>query len=143
MSTDAQLPGDPSPELIRMPPKRLWVGFVGPIIAWILLGCVDITITWRACQHQENFGIPSEHPAVSWAFFAVGLLFVAVTAGAGVVSYRNWRRLSQAPKMLDTPAVPRGEFMAVVGVILSVTLTAGMVWMALPSLFLDLCWRAK
>jgi uncharacterized membrane protein len=143
MSTDAQSPSEPSRELIEIPPKRLWFGFIGPIIAWLGLGCVDITIIWRACQHQENFGIPSEHPAVSWVLFFIGLAFAAITATAGVISHRDFRRLAHKETMLDSLAVPRGEYMAVIGVILSVTLTAGMVWMSITSLFVDLCWRAR
>jgi len=143
MSADPITSSDPSPRLISLPPANLWFGFAGSVVAWILLGCSDIVITWRACMHQENFGIPSEHPAVSWLFFAVTLLLLAVTVSAGVTSYRNWRWLSQQRQMLESLAVQRGEFMAVVGVIVSVTLSMGVVWLALPPLFLDLCWRAK
>ena len=42
-----------------------------------------------------------------------------------------------------TDAVERREFMALLGVIVSVTLGMGIIWLALPPLFLDLCWRAR
>jgi hypothetical protein len=147
MSTD-QHPQQPPPEFINMPelkvpPFRLWFGFVGSAVAWISLGCLDILITWRACMHQESFGIPVEHPAVTWVFFLIALALLGVTAGAGILSYQNWRALSLQDQLLDSQAVHRGEFMAVVGVIVSVTLGIGIVWLALPPLFLDLCWRAK
>jgi hypothetical protein len=51
--------------------------------------------------------------------------------------------LSSQPSLLETHAVERREFMALLGVIVSVTLGMGMVWLALPPFFLDLCWRAK
>jgi hypothetical protein len=105
-----------------MPAKEMWFGFLGSVVAWLVLGCVDIAIVWRACQHQEDFGIPSEHSAVSVVLFAVALIFLGITVGAGILSYHNFRKLSEQRRMLDSPAVPRGEFMAVVGVILSVTL---------------------
>lgn len=143
MSTEAKAPTDPSPQLQQMPARQMWFGFIGPIIAWLVLGCVDIVIVWRACQHQENFGIPSEHSAVGIAIFVIALIFLGITIGAGVLSYHNFRELSEQRKMLDSPAVPRGEFMAVVGVILSVTLSAGMIWTAMTPLFLDMCWRAR
>ena len=143
MSAEAKAPTDPSPRLQEMPAKEMWFGFLGSVVAWLVLGCVDIVIVWRACQHQENFGIPSEHPAVSGILFAISLTFLGITVGAGILSYRNFRALAGQRSILNTPAVPRGEFMAVVGVILSVTLSAGIVWTSLTPLFLDLCWRAR
>lgn len=143
MPDEVRISGDPSSRLVAMPANKLWFGFTGAVAAWILLGCADIVITWRGCMHQADFGVPPSHPGVRLLIFAVALLLLVITLGAGAISYRNWRYLSQQRGMLESPAVPRGEFMAVLGVILSVTLGAGMVWLALPPLFLDLCWRAK
>jgi hypothetical protein len=138
----------PSPEFVDLPelrvhPRRLWFGFAGSAAAWASLGCLDLLITWRACMHQENFGIPNEHPAVNWVYFGLALALLGVTLGAGILSYQNWRSLSRQEHLLGALAVRRGEFMAVCGVIVSVTLGAGIVWLALPPLFLDLCWRAR
>ena len=143
MSAEPSLPSDPGPRLIEMPQKRLWFGFAGSVAAWLALGCVDIVISWRACMHQMDFGVPPEHMWAKALIFLVGLLFLGITISAGIISYQSWRRLTEERKMLDTPAVPRGEFMAVLGVIVSLTLGAGMVWMALTPLFIELCWRAK
>lgn len=143
MPDDARIAGDPSPRLIAMPAKRLWFGFAGAFLAWIVLGCADIVIIWRGCQHQQNCGLAPANPEVRILIFVVSLLLLGITLGAGAISYRNWRRLSQQRRMLDSLAVPRGEYMAVIGVILSLTLGMGMIWMALPPLFLDLCWRAR
>jgi len=124
-------------------PRRLWFGFAVPAIAWVALGCLDIVITWRACMHQEDFGIPNPHPGVRVLFFVLALVLLALTVGAGWVSYRNFRDLSGRRDLLGSHAVERREFMAMLGVIISITLGMGMVWLALPPLFLDLCWRAK
>lgn len=147
MSTDGNPhvapPEFEKPPELTVPRRRLWFGFAGSVAAWALLGCVEVVITWRACMHQEHFGIPSEHPGVTWLYFFITLALLAVTIAAGVVSHRNWRRLSGRPRMLNSHAVERGEFMAVFGVIVSITLGVGIVFLALPPLFLDLCWRAK
>lgn len=124
-------------------PSRLWFGFAVPAVAWVALGCLDILITWRACMHQEDFGIPNPHPGVRVVFFVLALLLLALTIGAGVVSYRNFRDLSGRRQLLESHAVERREFMAMLGVIISVTLGVGIIWLALPPLFLDLCWRAR
>jgi hypothetical protein len=121
----------------------LWFGFAASALPWVALGCLDILITWRACMRQEDFGIPDPHPAVRIVFAVLALILLMITISAGVASYRNWRALSAQPGLLETHAVERREFMALLGVIVSVTLGMGIVWLALPPLFLDLCWRAK
>lgn len=126
-----------------VPTRRLWFGFVASAIAWASLGCLDILITWRACMHQEDFGIPTPRPEVRILFVMVACALFALTATAGITSYGNWRRLSTQRKLLQAQAVERQEFMAMLGVIISVTLGMGIVWLALPPLFLDLCWRAR
>jgi hypothetical protein len=123
--------------------RRLWFGFVTAALAWLSLGCLDILVTWRACMHQEQYGIPNSPPDVSILFDLLSFVLLALTVTAGITSYGNWRRLSSQREMLKTDAVERREFMALLGVIVSVTLGMGMVWLALPPLFLDLCWRAR
>jgi hypothetical protein len=100
-------------------------------------------ITWRACTHQEDFGIPSSQSGVRILFGIVALALLLVTIVAGLISYHNWRLLSGRTRVLDAEAVERREFMALLGVIVSVTLGMGIVWLALPPLFLDICWRAR
>lgn len=141
MSTDPR--SDPRPRLLALSPRKLWFGFAGAVFSWIALGCADTVIIWRGCMHQQDYGCPASDPWVRALIFAVTLLLLAVTVGAGMISYRNYRWLSEQRKMLDSLAVPRGEFMAVIGVILSVTLSISIVWAALPPFFLELCWRAK
>lgn len=137
MSADGNLP------VRTVPPARLWFGLSASAIAWVLLGCLDIFITFAACTHQDQFGIPGDHPAATGICIALAVLLLALTIAAGVTSYRNWRALSQQPRLLEAPAVDRREFMALLGVIVSVTLGMGIVWLALPPLFIELCWRAK
>jgi hypothetical protein len=130
-----------SPPPVTAP--KLWFGFVASAIAWSALGCLDILITWRACMHQEDFGIPSSRPEIRIVFVVLSLALFALTVTAGITSYGNWRQLSLQRKLLQAEAVERNEFMALLGVIISVTLGIGIVWLALPPIFLDLCWRAR
>jgi hypothetical protein len=124
-------------------PRRLWFGFVTSAAAWMSLGFLDILICWRACTRQQGYGIPDPHPWARVLFFVLALALLALTLAAGFTSYHNWRKLSLDRSLLDAQAVERREFMAIVGVIISVTLGMGIIWLALPPLFLDLCWRAK
>lgn len=123
--------------------RRLWFGTATAAAAWVLLGCADIVITWRACMVQEDYGIPAPRPDVRILYFVLALALLAVTAIAGFTSYRSWRSLSEQRAMLHSHGVERREFMAIGGVIIAVTMGMGILWLALPPLFLDLCWRAR
>lgn len=124
-------------------PRRLWFGTATAAVAWVLLGCADIVITWRACTVQEDYGIPTPRPDVRILYFVLAIVLLAITVYAGFTSYRTWRYLSEQRKMLNSHAVERREFLAVGGVIVAITMGMGIVWLALPPLFLDLCWRAR
>lgn len=137
MATESRVP------LAPVEPSRLWFGVAASAASWITLGCLDILITWRACTHQENFGVAAAHPGVRILFGIVALVLLLVTIAAGLTSYRNWRALAGRSHVLDAEAVERREFMALLGVIVSVTLGMGIIWLALPPLFLDICWRAR
>lgn len=125
-------------------PRKLWFGCIATAVAWSGLGCLDILITWRACQHQENFGLAGgAHPYIRllYGLFAVALLIISIWSG--VISYHNWQRISAQKDFMESLGVERHEFMAVLGVIITVTLGMGIVWFALPPIFLDICWRAR
>lgn len=133
---------DPAPDK-PMRPKRLWFGAITGAVTWTLLGCADVVITWRACTHQEDYGIPVPRPEVRILYFALAVALLILTLVAGWISYRNWRDLSRERELLHSKAVERREFLALGGIIVSITLGMGILWLALPPLFLDLCWRAR
>jgi hypothetical protein len=122
--------------------RRLWFGLMTSAIAWVSLGCIDILINWRACMHQEDYGIPHAHPGARVLISVVALVLLVIAAGGGFISYSNWRRLS-AQSLLGGEAVERHQFMALLGVIVTFTLGVGIVWLAIPPFFLDICWRAR
>ncbi|HJU10053.1 MAG TPA: hypothetical protein VJ728_04210 [Candidatus Binataceae bacterium] len=124
-------------------PTRLWFGLLAAALSWFGLGIADVLITWRACLHEEQYGGPSEHAgltALNIALFAA-LLLIAIVAG--IVSYTNWKRLSQQNRIVTAEATASREFMAMVGVFISVTLGLGIVWLGIPLLILQLCLRIR
>jgi hypothetical protein len=134
---------DPRGQEPRIENRRLWFGFVTSAVCWTALGCLDILITWRACIYQEDYGLPSHPTSATVLYLTASVLLLALTIAAGVISYRNWQVLSRSHDLLQSPAVERSEFMAVLGVIISITLGVGIVLLALPPFFLSLCWRAR
>ncbi len=141
MSTPDTSPSGREGKPVRQ--RQLWFGTATAAVAWVLLGCADIVITWRACMVQENYGIPAPRPDVRMVYFVLALALLAVTMFAGFTSYRTWRYLTQQRGLLHSHGVERREFMAIGGVIVAVTMGMGILWLALPPLFLDLCWRAR
>lgn len=123
-------------------PRRLWFGFIAGAVAWVVLGCADIVFAWRFCMTQSEYGIPAGHYGAWGAFFGVAVFLLALSIVAGLISYRNLRQITEQ-KVLDAQGVPRREFMALGGLIVTVTMGMGILWLALPPLFLDLCWRAR
>lgn len=130
-------------EVSAIQPLKLWFGVTGSALSWITLGCLDILITWQACTHQEDFGVPGTKHSMVIVLGLLALLLLAITIAAGVTSYHNWRFLSTKERILDADAIERHEFIALLGVFISVMLGFGICWLALPPLFLDLCWRAR
>lgn len=125
-----------------VPEKRLWFGFSGAAFAWILAGFLDTTLAWYCCMGGE----------LGWAVFTtVGMrillgvitftLLTIATAG-GIVSFNNWRKLSQA-EFLEAEARGRKQFMALVGVFISASLGVGIIWFAIPIYILGVCVRGR
>jgi hypothetical protein len=124
-------------------PARLWFGLLTSAAAWAALGCIDIFITWRVCKDPSPFGGGMPHPGVTVLLIVVAITLLALAVVAGVISYRNWRLLSNESDLLHAEAADRSEFMALLGVIVSVTLGMGIFWLSLPPLIIAVCARAR
>lgn len=130
----------PEPDV---PPKRLWFGFSGAAVAWVIAGLADAWLAWVACMgHEAGSGVfTSTGMRVLLGVITFGLLAVA-TAG-GMISFRNWRRLSEADDILEAEGRARKQFMALVGVFISVSLGVGIIWFSIPIYILGICVRAR
>jgi hypothetical protein len=124
-------------------PTRLWFGLTGSAAAWLALGFIDLLIVWLECAYEEQYMQVEAHPDARMVCFILALVSLAVAAIAGVTSFYNWRSLSRERRMLDAKVDGRREFMAFVGVVVSITLGAGIVWLSLPPLIIEFCARTK
>jgi hypothetical protein len=126
-----------------VPARNLWFGFSAAAAAWLTLGFIDLMIVWQVCGYAEEYGVNEVHSVARVAAFVIsGVLFLVALAG-GLVSHRNFQALSPDKGLLETVANDRREFMATVGVIVSITLGVGIVWLTIPLLMVQLCVRAK
>lgn len=122
---------------------KLWFGLAGSVVAWLILGFLDLLIVWQACGYASLYGVDKARAYARVLSFAITLILFVVAFAAGATSYRNWRMLSHQRRFLEASATDRREFMAVLGVIISVTLGMSIVWLSLPPLLIELCVRAK
>lgn len=123
--------------------KQLWFGFAASALAWTLAGLLNVFFAWQACMGGEAgsgvFTSTAFHVLLGLITF--GLLAVAIIAG--IVSYRNWRKLSEKPSFTDAEGRGREEFMAVAGVFVSASLGIGIALFAIPIYVLGMCVRYR
>lgn len=134
---------DPQIREASIRPARLWFGLLAAAIAWGSLGVIETLIVWRTCISQNQFGGGTADQWPRAICFGIALLLLATGIFAGATSYGNWRRLSGQNKLIDALATERREFMALLGVFVSVTLGMGMIWLSLPPIIIHICERAK
>jgi hypothetical protein len=127
----------------QVTPGRLWFGVAASAVAWSVLGMTDVLLTWAACVHRERFGGASRHPEILLLTILITVALFATMVTAGIVSYRNWRRLSADADLESAEGRGREEFMALLGVFVSLTLGFSVLWLALPLFILDLCVRTR
>ncbi len=134
---------EPTTRPVTIGSRRLWFGLVTAAVCWFGLGIAEMFITWRACLHNEEFGNASTHSPLTAAAFVVTFFLIGMVATGGFLSYRDWRRLSTQKSLLDAEGRGHREFIALIGIYISVTLGVGMVWMGLPLFILRLCARVR
>jgi hypothetical protein len=133
-----------SPPLGSQPSeKSLWFGFATSAAAFTFLGFLDIIFVWQFCTHQTDYGMHPVSLGVRWAFFLVALGLLALSVHSGVVSHGIWRRLSMERHVMEAQATERHEFMAALGVVVTIIMGMGIVWLALPAFIVNFCQRAR
>jgi hypothetical protein len=124
-------------------PGRLWFGVAASAAAWFVLGLADILLTWASCLPREQLGGASGHPGIRLLTVLITIVLFSTIVASGIVSYRNWRQLSADADLESAEGRGREEFMALLGIFVSLTLGFSVIWLALPLLILDLCVRTR
>lgn len=121
---------------------RLWFGFVGASVAWILAGLINVLLAWQACMGGEAGSFFFTQTGVRVVLGIITFALLALATAAGVISFQNWRALKQQPDFVEAEGRGRQEFMAIFGVFVSVSLGVGIVWFAMPIYIIRMCMRA-
>jgi len=126
----------------RVTPKRLWFGFTGGAVAWVVAGLLNVMLAWQACIGGEAGSFIFTQTRIRIVLGVITFGFLAVAFASGLVSYRNWRALSQMPDLVSAEGRGRQEFMALFGLVVSISLGVGILWFALPIYIIRMCVRA-
>lgn len=122
---------------------RLWFGFATGICTWLGLGIADLLLAWKVCEAGPNsWGLVSKGSAIA-IFAIITLILLGLTIAAGIVSFRNFRRITDNASLAHAEGTGRDEFMALGGMFISLALGIGIVWLGIPLFILDVCTRAR
>ena len=122
-----------------VPEGWLWFGACAGAAAFALDGFVNFLICTQACQDGTgDLGVLSAG-AVRMTLGGITVFFMALTVWGGIVSFRNWQRLSENRKLARAEGHGRQDFMALIGIFTSVVFLVGIIWAGLPLIFMSVC----
>lgn len=133
----------PIVERDSVPTKSVWFGAFAAAVAFSLNGLVNWVISWRTCYigHGEFVGL--HLAAVRWLLAVITLGFLSVAIAGGITAFRNWKTIASQDDQHHGEAHSTAGFLSLLGIILSVTLSMGIIWLGIPLIFLDMCMRAN
>ncbi|HVW85941.1 MAG TPA: hypothetical protein VHB50_14730 [Bryobacteraceae bacterium] len=126
-----------------MPRTRLWFGTCAGAVAWAIHGFICTVISSVACSNGNGSLGPLSTEGVRLLLAAITLALLGVTIAGGLVSFRNWRELSETGNLVQAAGDSRESFMALVGTFLSIALALGIVWAGLPLILVGVCVNAR
>lgn len=126
----------------QVSPKRLWFGFGGAAVAWVLAGLLNVLLAWQACMGGEAGSLFFTQTGVRVVLGIITFLLLALAVAAGLISFQNWRALSRQEDLVEAEGRGRQEFMALFGMFVSFSLGVGIVWFVIPIYMIRMCERA-
>ncbi len=127
---------EPTYTAAAVPSWRLWYGITAALSAWVIQGGCGFVIADAACS-----GKTMSERGLETLMVGISVVALAVAISGGIVAYRTWSALATR-RFENVQAWGRGEFMAVVGVFISVVFTIASVWGGLAPL-LSGVWGAQ
>ncbi|MBV8708860.1 MAG: hypothetical protein JO182_10170 [Acidobacteriaceae bacterium] len=106
----------------------LWIGVLAGPVFWLC--SFEAKFAWApwACTFQTKL-----------ALYLVSLLALLLTAASGVLAWRQWKELGKDPAGEASGALARSRFMAIGGIVFSVSFCMVIVAQAIPELMLGAC----
>ncbi len=122
-------------------PRKLWFGMTAAVTAFALDGFLGFVISWRTCFiGHGNFGALSLD-GVRWLLVGITTGLFVLSAGGGYMSYQHWRYITRSKPITRSESEGTGEFIAMLGVLCSLFMTVGIVWISIPLIMISICER--
>lgn len=132
-----------SPERPVVSRGRQWFALWGAPVAWLVLFFANIVITWQACLHHEQLGGASSHAGLLILNMVIFFVLLATAVLAGVLAYRAWRKRTRSGAFFSAEAEDRHEYMAMIGVLMTIAMGVGIIWLGIPLWIISLCVRTR
>lgn len=128
----------------RISQASLWFGACAAAVAFSIQGFVCFQIAVQACKdgHVGDWG-PLSAVGVRGELDAVTAFLLAIAVIGGIISFRNWRALSEHERLIEAEGKSREAYMALAGVFVSTAFVIGIIWLGLPTAFLNTCVTAR
>lgn len=121
-------------------PRALWGSLATGVVSWSLHLLISYALVSLACERgllvRATIGAV---PLIYWVVIGLTVIAAAAVLYAGIVAYRNWRRLQQTHLANEEAPGGRFRFMAWMGVLLNGIFLLAIVVSIFPTLFLPLC----
>lgn len=106
----------------------LWTGVLGGPIVWLCSFEARFALAPWACTFQNK-----------WALYGVALAALILCAGCALLSWREWKALGEHGPSPAGGAVPRSNFMAIGGIVISSGCGMIVIAQAIPEFVLGAC----
>ena len=110
------------------PNVSLWTGVLGGPIIWLSSFEARFALSPWACTFQSKS-----------ALHAVATGALLLCAGCAWLSFRQWRALGAQESSPEAGVVPRSNFLAILGVVLSCGCAMIVIAQAIPEILLQAC----
>ena len=124
-----------SREPLPVPNARLWAGVVLAPVAWAVAELLGYVLVARACDRGTRSMMA--HAGLTQDVVAVVLGIIATVGLA--IAVANWRCVRDSSTEEEQTTWGRAHFMALGGVVASALFVLGILFFALPPLFLNAC----
>jgi hypothetical protein len=106
----------------------LWIGVLGGPIIWLCSFEARFALAPWACVFQNK-----------WALYGVAIAALLLCAACAMVARREWKTSGESGPSSDAGAVPRSNFMAILGIVISCGCGMIVIAQAIPEIVLGAC----
>ena len=106
----------------------LWIGVLGGPFLWLCSFEARFALAPWACTFDNK-----------WALHGVAIAALILCLVCALISYREWKLISRGELSPDAGAIPRANFMAILGIFVSCGCAMIVVAQTIPEIVLGAC----